>query len=61
VVGAAITFALRPLMNGLELKLLIIPNVWAATFAGTLVFSLAASMISFRKVAKLDPAMVFRS
>jgi putative ABC transport system permease protein len=61
VVGAAITFALRPVMNGLELKLLIIPNVWAATFAGTLVFSLAASMISFRKVAKLDPAMVFRS
>jgi putative ABC transport system permease protein len=60
-VGAAITFALRPVMNGLELKLLIIPNVWAATFAGTLVFSLAASMISFRKVAKLDPAMVFRS
>ena len=47
-------------MTGLDLKLLIIPNVWAATFVGTLVFSLAASMISFRKVAKLDPAMVFR-
>jgi ABC-type lipoprotein release transport system permease subunit len=31
------------------------------TFTGTLVFSLAASMISFRKVAKLDPAMVFRT
>jgi putative ABC transport system permease protein len=61
VVGAAITFALRPVMNGLELKLLIIPKVWAATFAGTLIFSLAASMISFRKVARLDPAMVFRS
>jgi len=60
VVGAAITFALRPVMMKMDLKLLIVPNVWAMTFVGTLVFSLSASMISFRKVAKLDPAMVFR-
>jgi putative ABC transport system permease protein len=61
VIGAALTLALRPLMASLELKLLVIPSVWAMTFTGTLVFSLAASMISFRKVAKLDPAMVFRT
>jgi putative ABC transport system permease protein len=61
VIGGALTFALRPLMASLELKLLIIPSVWGMTFAGTFVFSLAASMISFRQVAKLDPAMVFRN
>jgi putative ABC transport system permease protein len=61
VIGGGLTFALKPVMERLELKLLIVPNVWIATFAGTLVFSLAASMISFRQVAKLDPAMVFRS
>jgi putative ABC transport system permease protein len=61
VVGGAITFAIRPVMEKLDLKLLIIPSVWAVTFAGALVFSLSAAIISFRKVAKLDPAMVFRS
>jgi putative ABC transport system permease protein len=61
LIGGALTFALRPLMASLELKLLIIPSVWGMTFAGTFVFSLAASMISFRQVAKLDPAMVFRN
>src|SRR5258706_2746674 len=61
VVGGALTFALQPVMEKLELKLLIVPGFWLATFVGTLLFSLAAAMISFRQVAKLDPAMVFRT
>jgi putative ABC transport system permease protein len=61
VVGGGLTFALQPVMAKLDLKLLIVPGFWLATFVGTLVFSLAAAMISFRQVAKLDPAMVFRT
>ena len=32
-----------------------------AVFAGTVVLCLAAALVSFRKVAKIDPALVFRA
>ena len=60
VVGAAITLALRPLTAKADLKLILFPELWVATAVGTFVFCLAAAMLSFRQVAKLDPAMVFR-
>jgi putative ABC transport system permease protein len=59
-VGAAITLASRPLMLRLDLKLIMPAGFWAAVFAGTIIMCLAAAMVSFRKVARLDPAMVFR-
>ena len=37
---------LRPIMGKLDLKLMLVPQLWAITFAGTLVFCLAAAMIS---------------
>lgn len=59
--GAALAMVLREaLSHAADLKLLIVPSVWGATFVGTIGLCLAAAMISFRKVSRLDPAMVFR-
>jgi putative ABC transport system permease protein len=58
--GAAPSFAVQPLITRLGLKLIIPPASVAVVFAGTIVFCLAAALISFRKVATIDPALVFR-
>jgi putative ABC transport system permease protein len=47
-------------MAKIDLKLIIPPTFAAVVFAGTLVLCLAAAMISSRKVAGIDPALVFR-
>jgi putative ABC transport system permease protein len=60
VLGSAMTLAIRPGMAKADLKLILLPELWAFTFVGTLAFCLSAAMVSFRKVAGLDPAMVFR-
>jgi putative ABC transport system permease protein len=59
--GAILAMGLRSaLLRAADLKLLVLPGVWGATFVGTVVLCLAAALISFRKVSRLDPAMVFR-
>jgi putative ABC transport system permease protein len=59
--GAGLAIVLRAaLARGADLKMLVGPSLWVATFAGTIVLCLAAAVISFRKVSRLDPAMVFR-
>jgi len=60
VVGAAMAAATSPLMERIHLKLIVPPPLAGAVFLGTLVLCLAASMVSFRKVASIDPALVFR-
>ncbi|KAA0256289.1 FtsX-like permease family protein [Acidobacteria bacterium ACD] len=60
LLGGAMAWGARPLMAGLNLKLVVTPALAAAVFAGTLVLCLLASMVSFRKVASIDPALVFR-
>lgn len=60
-VGTILALCLRELLaRGAELKMLVPPSLWGITFAGTIVLCLAAALISFRKVSRLDPAMVFR-
>jgi putative ABC transport system permease protein len=59
--GSVMAFALRPLIYKIDLKLVIPPQLFAIVFAGSLVLCLAAAMISFRKVASIDPALVFRT
>ena len=60
VVGAAMAYGMAPLVAKMDLKL-IIPNELAiAVFFGALLMCLLAAMISFRKVAAIDPALVFR-
>jgi putative ABC transport system permease protein len=58
--GGAMSWLLRPTMAKIGLKLIISPSFAAVVGAGTLVLCLAAAMISFRKVARIDPALVFR-
>ena len=60
-IGTALAFAIRPFMASIDLKLIIPWSLAAYVFLGTVVLCLAASTVSFHKVASLDPAMVFRS
>jgi putative ABC transport system permease protein len=60
VMGTALAYAVRPLMAGLDLKVIIPPELIADVFLGALALCLGASLISFRKVAGLDPAVVLR-
>lgn len=60
-VGLAPAFALRPLIARAGLKLILTPAMGVVVFLGTMVLCLLAAMISFRKVASIDPALVFRS
>ena len=60
VLGAALSFAMRPLMAKLFLTVLITPGFTAAVFVGTVLMCLGAAMLSFRRVAGIDPALVFR-
>jgi putative ABC transport system permease protein len=58
--GALMAYAIRPLIYKIDLKLVIPNELFVAVFFGAIVLCLAASMISFRKVASIDPALVFR-
>jgi putative ABC transport system permease protein len=60
ILGVIPSLAARPIVANAGLKLIIPPMVIAIVFAGTIVFCLAASLVSFRKVATIDPALVFR-
>lgn len=59
--GGVMSWFLRPAMADIGLKLIISPSFAATVGVGTLVLCLAAAMISFRKVARIDPALVFRA
>ncbi|HTO75357.1 MAG TPA: ABC transporter permease [Thermoanaerobaculia bacterium] len=61
LLGAAMSYAMRPAIAKISLKLIIPPSLALAVFAGAVVLCLAAAMISFRKVASIDPALVFRT
>ncbi len=61
VLGALISFAMRPLMARLYLNVMITPGFTAAVFLGTVLMCLGAAMLSFRRVASIDPALVFRA
>jgi putative ABC transport system permease protein len=60
VLGALMAFAMRPAIAKIDLKLIIPPAFAATVFVGAIVMCLAAAVISFRKVAGIDPALVFR-
>jgi putative ABC transport system permease protein len=59
--GSLQTAAIRPLMAKIDLKLIIPNPLFIAVFIGAIVLCLAASMLSFQKVASIDPALVFRT
>jgi len=59
-VAAALAYGLAPALARLDMKMTVSPTVAALVFVGTQVLCLGAALLSFRKVASLDPAMVFR-
>ena len=61
VAGAALCAATQPLIATTDLKLIVTPAAAIASFAGALILCLAASLLSFRKIASIDPALVFRT
>ena len=60
LLGALMSYAMRPVIAKIDLKLIIPPSFAAIVFVGSIVMCLGAAMISFRKVASIDPALVFR-
>jgi putative ABC transport system permease protein len=58
--GALVALALAPILARLDMPLAVTPSLAAWTFLATLLLCLAAAAGSFRVIAKLDPALVFR-
>ena len=58
--GLALTFGLGPLLDRFDMKMTVSPTLAALVFVGTQVLCLSASVLSLRKVRRLDPAIVFR-
>jgi putative ABC transport system permease protein len=61
LLGAALSFGMRPLMAKLYLNVLVSPGFAGAVFVGTVLMCLGAAMLSFRRVSSIDPALVFRA
>lgn len=60
VLGTGMAFAMRPAIASINLKLIITPELAVAVFVGSIAMCLASALVSFRKVASIDPALVFR-
>ncbi len=58
--GLALTFGLGPFLDRFDMKMTVSPTLSAIVFVGTQVLCLSASILSLRKVRRLDPAIVFR-
>lgn len=52
---------LKPVIASAGLKLIIAPELTLVVLLGTVVLCLASALVSFRKVAGIDPALVFRT
>jgi putative ABC transport system permease protein len=61
VCGAGLAAGTQPVMTQLGLKLIIPHPFFGYVFAGTVLMCLLAAMISYRKVANMDAALVFRA
>ncbi|MDD4881107.1 MAG: ABC transporter permease [Gallionellaceae bacterium] len=59
-IGAAMAWGVGALVEKSGLHMALTPTMLAVVFAGALALCLAAALVSFRKVAHIDPAMVFR-
>jgi putative ABC transport system permease protein len=61
LVGGLICLGMRPLMARLALNVLVSPAFAGTVFVGTLAMCLGAAVLSFGRVADIDPALVFRA
>jgi putative ABC transport system permease protein len=61
LLGLVQSFGIRPFVEKADLKLIIPTEFTGVVFVGTVILCMAAAMISFRKVASIDPGLVFRT
>ncbi|WP_158502214.1 ABC transporter permease [Vitiosangium sp. GDMCC 1.1324] len=61
VLGFGPALLARRLVANVGFHLMLTPPLIVATFVGTVLLCLAAAMLSFHKVARIDPALVFRT
>jgi putative ABC transport system permease protein len=61
LLGLGPSFALGPVMAKIGLKLIIPHVMLGVVLIGTIVLCLGAAVVAFRKVASIDPALVFRT
>jgi putative ABC transport system permease protein len=61
VLGYVPAQLLKPVIAKADLKLIIAPELTLTVFVGTFVLCLLSALVSFRKVAGIDPALVFRA
>jgi putative ABC transport system permease protein len=59
--GALQAFALKPVMAKIDLKLIIPTQLYVFVLIGAIALCLGSALVSFRKVASIDPALVFRT
>ena len=59
--GAVFSYLARPMMAAIHLNVLLTPGFSAVVFAGTVLMCLGSALFSFRRVASIDPALVFRT
>jgi putative ABC transport system permease protein len=59
--GAVPSFAARPICADAGLKLALTPSFLLVVFVATIALCLLAAVISFRKIASIDPSLVFRA
>jgi putative ABC transport system permease protein len=59
--GLALAFATGPLMQKIGLHMIVDGRFLGVVFVGTVLLCLSSAVISFRTIANLDPAMVFRT
>jgi putative ABC transport system permease protein len=60
LIAISLTAGLRPILERLDMKMDVSPTMAAVVFVGTEALCLGAASLAFRKVASLDPAIVFR-
>jgi len=61
VLGYAPAQLLKPVIAAAGLKLIIAPQTTFIVLLGTVLLCLVSALVSFRKVAGIDPALVFRA
>lgn len=61
LVALGMVAAMRPVLQKIQLSLVISNEFGVIVFVGTVLLCLASSVVSFKKVASIDPALVFRA
>lgn len=59
--GSAFAAGSHPAIGTLGLKMIVPPNLYVLVFVGTVGMCLLAAVLSYYKISRIDPALVFRT